>query len=304
MITRDINPKTINASYPFPDEDTSKIWKCRIVDSNLGTDGDPIVNFVSNGMIDMTFQRRHLNANLTVIFYESHEKAESEKVETVMTIAKDTPDLILQIWAKTAWVSKKLAFGILGLFALSTIFAAVNYHYDITGFLDKYQQYNAANGARVLTKKVDEIKKSFSEDIWEAPGIKRIEKETGLDFEDLYKRVGDNLFVMEDIIADKNDTPTIMDHEDAEDACERLGSTLLTNAQLTKVLPKFGFHRWADIPEWTSDSIGWMSDDYVIHQKEGKVPENGYIKGGNLVGDADDVKAAVRCAFTRDTFME
>lgn len=313
MIERELTARKTTAQYPFSG-DESKDWKCRIVDSNLGTDGDPVVNFVRNGMIDMTFLPRHLNAPLKVIFYESHEKVSSEKLEIGHAVTSTLPKWALPSFAGLLKLSKRAAQAVLILFCLSTLFAVVNYKFDITGFLEMYAKFNAANGAKVMAEKTSEIVDYFNDPFYESEGVQFIEKREGVVFKDLFSKINSDVYLMRDIFVDGDDQPVLMTFGDAEDRCNNLGGFIPPISTQDEILPSKKYiriNKWGDYPEWTSNARGTFSDDYQLNPKMDvgdlrleDMPQDAYLEKGVMYGDDGDVVAVARCAVLRVTFIE
>lgn len=303
MIKKKITVRNITANYPFSG-DPSKTWYCEIVDSNLGADGNPVVNYVNGGLINLTCLPRHLNATLDVIFHEDSEKVEVAKLEAVSNITSAIPDWGVSLLGKIAYYSKKAAAWVLGLMILSFVFAAVNYYFDIAGFLDEYQKYNAANGARIIDKKVNEI---FNDPFYDSEGVKAIEEDLNISYEDLFTKVDEDLYVMKNPFVDEEGEAILMTYGDADSACGGLGGYVLPMEIQNKILPdklNITVRLWSNQPEWTGTARGLFSDDYVINLKDGELVEGAYKKDGIIYGDADDVKIAARCGVLKATFIE
>lgn len=306
MIKTKITVRNITADYQFGG-DPKKNWYCEIVDSNLGIDGNPVVNSVRQGFINLTCLPRQLNATLDVIFHTDAESEEVKKLEAISNIASGLPTWGISILAKIAYLSKKFAIAALILVVLSTTFAVVNYYFDISGFLDQYQKYNAANGARVLQRTVKKVIDKLDDPFYDSPGVKAIEEEQNISYKAMFTSVDEDLYVMKNVFIDEDKEAILMDYGDAEDRCEDLGGYILPLELQQKILPKKTYitiRRWANQPEWTGTARGLFSDDYVINLKNGRLIENTYKMGGLIYGDAEDVQVAARCGVLRATFIE
>ncbi len=303
MIKTKITVRNLTADYPF-NGDPEKNWYCEIVDSNLGVDGNPTVNKVRQGFINLTCLPRQLNAQLDVIYHTDAEKVEVEKLEDSINATSALPSFGLKIIGKIGYYSKKLAAASLVLVVLSMLFAAMNYYFDISGFLDEYQKYNAANGARVIDKTV---KKMFNDPFYDSEGVKAIEEELNISYKSMFASVDEDLYVMKDVFVDEDGNAILMTNGDADDRCSDLGGYILPleiqHAVLRNKL-NLTISRWADQSEWTGNARGLFSDDYVINIKDGGLIESTYQKDGFIYGDSEDVKIAARCGVLRATFIE
>jgi hypothetical protein len=313
MQVQTITPRNITADYAFSG-DSTKTYFCEIVDSNLNTDGNPIVNSVRPGWINLTCLPRHLNAQLRVIFHTADEKPAAETFEMGAAVKSTIPKWALPSFAGLLKVSKKLAAATLILFCLSTGFAVVNYYFDITGFLELYSKFNAANGAKVVAEKTSEIVDYFNDPFYESEGVRYIEKREGVVFKDLFSKVSSDLYMMRDVFVDSEGEPILMTYGDAEDKCDNLGGFVPSIATQDSILPSKKYIRinqWADHPEWTSNPLGTFSDDYQLNPKMDiedlnvkDVPAEAYLEDGKMYGDDGDVLSVARCAVLRISFID
>jgi len=309
MIKTKITVRNITADYPFSG-DPAKTWFCEIIDSNLGTDGNPTINYVSNGRVNLTCLPRHFNSTLDVVFQEDYEKAEVTTMEQTAMVTEGMSPAMLSALAKVSTVSKKVAAGFVGLIALSFVFAFVNYFTDLTGFLDSYQKYNAANGAKIVDSTVKRVVKHVSTDVdafYNSPGIKEINRREEVNIEKLFTLANDGVYIMRDVFKNEDGEILAFEYDDAEDRCEDLGGSVPTaqihedyimNTMYMKIAMVSG------VPEWTSTSRGAFSDDYIINQKAGDAPDNSYTRNGTLYGDDGDVLTAARCMIDSADFIE
>lgn len=297
----------ITATCPF-DGDPEKKWLIEIVGSNIGSDGNPVVNYIRNGQISFTFPtNRGQGMELTLVFYEAHESEKVEKHEAVSNIVSGLPSWGINVLSKVVFYSKKMAIGILILMVMSTAFAVVNYYVDISGFLDQYQKYNAANGARVLERTVKKVVDSLDDPFYDSPGIKAIEEEQNISYKSMFTRVDEDLYLMKNVFIDKDGKAFLMSYGDAEDKCENLGGYILPLELQQKILPKkthITIRQWSGQPEWTGTAKGLFSDDYAINLKDTRLIKNTYDVDGLIYGDAEDIKIAARCGVLRATFIE
>lgn len=306
MIKQKITVRNITANYKFSGSPLKK-WFCEIVNSNLGTDGNPIVNYVNNGFINLTCLPRQLNATIDVIFHEESESEEVEKLEAVINITSIFPKWSLDALGRLAFYLKRIAVAILVFIVLSITFAILNYYFNITGFLDEYQKYNAANGSRVLEKTVKRIVKRLDDPFYETEGVKVIEEDLNISYKSMFTSVDEDLYIMKNVFVDSDGNAILMTHGQAEDKCDALGGYILPLKIQQEILPQKSYitvRRWSDQSEWTGTARGLFSDDYVINLKDGGLIEGTYNKDGLIYGDSEDVKIAVRCGVLRATFIE
>ncbi len=306
MIKKKIIVRNLVADYPFSG-DPNKKWYCEIVDSNLGVDGNPIVNSARQGFINLTCLPRHLNAELSVIFHTEDEASEVKKLEVASNLVSALPLWSMPILNKLAFFSKKLAAAFAILIMLSIVFATVNYIFDIGKFLDEYQKYNAANGARMINKTVKEVIERIDDPFYDSEGVKAIERERNISYGAMFSRVDEDLYLMKNVFVDGEGDAILMDYGDAEDKCDELGGHLLSLEDQQLILPQkkhIMVKQWLDQPEWSGTARGLFSDDYVINMKEGKPTEGMYFMNKLVYGDAEDVEVAARCGVLRSEFLE
>jgi len=306
MIKTKIRIRNLVADYPFSG-DPKKTWFCEIIDSNLGVDGNPVVNYVANGKINLTCLPRQLNAELDVIFHEDSETQEVKDFETISAVASGLPNWAMRVMAKILTLSKKLAIAFLLLVVGSVGFAVISYYFDISAFLNVWQKFNAANGAKVVENTVKETVNRFSDPLFESEGVLYLEKKLGIDYKDTFIPIDDNRYLMRNVIVNEKGEPILMDYNDAEDKCEDLGGEIaLLNTQ-KEAFDSGIFSRvnpWKNVPEWAKNSYGIMSDDRAINKKDGVIPNGGHNDGGLFWGDPEDVSIAARCVIFKSDFME
>jgi len=311
MIKQQITVRNLVADYAFSG-DASKLWFCEIVDSNLNTDGNPVVNYVRNGSINLTCNPRQLNAQIDVIFHESHEVAAVKKEEAISSMVSGMPDIFVAILSKLLGFSRYLAGGALGLVILSIAFATLNQFIPFDGFLELWQKFNAANGSKIVTQVAKDAMDYVNDPFYETEGVKEIEKRYGISFADLFVRITqrdapEGIYMMKDVFVDENGDARLMDHDDATDLCESFGGFIphiATQNEIFELKKYLTLSVWGDAAEWTSTAKSWSSDDYVINLKAA-VPQDGmYMQNSLTYGDGDDLKLAARCVVLRDAFIE
>jgi len=300
MIEHTYTFRELTAEYPF-EGDPNKTWFCEIRDSNLAKiDGQPRVNYVKNGKISITCAPRQLNAQHILRFTSGAEEVDIavKKISRFFGLPKNLLPFIVKMLRRAGW-----AF--VGLLCLSVVFAVINHKYDISGFLDQYQKWNAANGARVVGEKTNEVIDYFNDPFFESEGVKYIEAHEQVDMRKMLARADNDLYVMKNVFTDKNDNPVLFRYGEAVDKCESLGGFIGSLQMQGEILPRktlITVNTWSDVPEWASDSKGW--DDYAISVKAGQLPDGAYKENGVIWGDDGDVKAAARCFILRNAFLE
>lgn len=304
----------IVATCPF-DGDSGKTWLIEIVGSNIGADGNPVVNFIRNGQAHITFPtNRGQGMELTLIFYESHESKAVGQHEAAVNVARVMPPVLISFASKTFAYSQvfiKWAFwGVIGLVVTASILTALSYKYDMAGVFDFWEEWNAARVAKNAKVVIDEAIEDLSDEFYSLPGVKVIEKREGVNFGDLFTKVDDGVYLMEDLI-NVEDEPVLTTWGDLEDKCESLGGLIPTNSELSyfvtgKILEPA--NTWANYPEWARDGAGAFSDNYAVYNKsdntEALIEQEAYLKNEIWWADDGDALLAGRCIIYQTDFED
>ena len=302
----------IVATCPF-DGDPEKAWLIEIVDSNIGADGNPTVNFVRNGQASITFPtNRGQGMILTLMFYESHESKAVEQHEAAVKVARVIPPALIafasKVFAYSQVFIKWMFWGVVGLVVAASILTAMSYKFNMTGVFDFWEEWNAARIAKSAKVVIDETIEDMSDEFYSLPGVKIIEEREGVKFSDLFVKVDEGVYLMEDVILNDGD-PVLTTWGDLEDKCESLGGLIPTNSELSFfVTGKIteSADTWANYPEWARDGAGTFSDDYAVYNKsdnpESLIDQGAYQKTEVWWADDGDALFAGRCIIYKTTF--
>lgn len=304
----------IAATCPF-DGDPEKTWLIEIVGSNIGSDGNPVMNFVRNGQAHFTFPtNRGQGMELTLVFYETHESKAVEQHEAAVNVSRVMPAALISFASKTLAYSQifiKWAFwGVIGLVIAASILTALSYKYDMSGIFGYWEEMNAARIAKSAKVMIDETIEEFSDEFYVLPGVKVIEEREKIRYKDIFVKVDDGVYLMEDVI-NTEDEPILMTWGDLEDKCESLGGLIPTNSELSffvtgRILESA--NTWSDYPEWARDGAGTFSDDYTVYNKtedtKSLVDQGGYFKNELWWADDGDALLAGRCILYKQDFVD
>lgn len=310
MITKKFTVRNLTADYPFSG-DSAKEWFCEVINSNLP---NPTVNYIRNGSANLTFPARCLNVAIEVAFHTDDEKEAVEQHEAAANVAAVIPPALISVASKTFAYSQvfiKWAFwGVIGLVVMASILTALSYKYDMAGVFDFWEEWNAARVAKNAKVVIDEVIEDLSDEFYSLPGVKVIEEREGVKFSDLFVKVEEGVYLMEDLI-NVEDEPVLMTWSDLEDKCESYGGIIPTNSELSffvtgKILESA--NTWSNYPEWARDGAGTFSDNYAVYNKtdntEALVEQEAYLNNEIWWADDGDALLAGRCIIYQTDFED
>ncbi len=311
MIKKKFTVRNLTADYPFSG-DSAKEWFCEVVNSNLP---NPIVNHIRNGSANLTFPARCLNASVEVAFQTDDEKEDVEQYEAAVRSTPVKSFDFVSIVSKTFAYSQNFFrwafYGVIGLVVAASIMTALSYKFDMAGVFDFWEEWNAAKVAKNAKVVIDEAIEDLSDEFYSLPGVKVIEERENVNFGDLFVKVAEGVYLMEDIILDVEGEPVLATWGDIEDKCESLGGLLPTNPELSlfvtgKILESA--NTWADYPEWARDGAGAFSDDYAVYSKSNDTKaltdQEAYERTEIWWADNGDALFAGRCILYQSDFVD
>jgi len=313
MITKSFTVRNLETTILFEGDPTVQ-WFAEVLGSNAK---NPTIKGIANGAITLMFVPECLNRKVEIAFHEASESAEVQKIdEAIQEYGKialmrlKTKNWIVDTVKQSPKFVKIFVAITVGLFLADRFFAPEN---DPNRFTEIWKNFSAAGAANALeefydTKDEQVMIITNMHPLYESDAIKEIEDKfvdaegkRQLSFKAMFKYVGRGTFIMKDLI-EKDNEPILFDYDDAEEQCELIETKVVSGEMLDGFFPHIGISERSDYAEWTSDSDGMFSDNYLVYVKDAAIPDGSYKENGKVFVDGDDVKLPARCGFKASDF--
>lgn len=297
---------------------------CKILNSTSYAPPTAYVIDEVNSVIKIRFEDSRLNLNTALEMIV--QGAVSEKIEVVQnTVLLDTQKTVAAVKnaASGSWKTLKVIFW--SFIALSALFYFIKGSAFGDFIIDAWSRFNAAQVIK-MTDDLDPRILTNKHHVYETAAFTEFDAlykrnfGFGKKLKELYRFAGNDFFVTQDLIRNKDGSFMLVTKSKAEDFCEMIAGRLLSTEELMVYLAGqyltienfiWPISLRGEIPEWSETKDRW--DNYWLYMKNA-LPET--VEGIDeddmelspdkkfISADDGDVKAAFRCGFDGNIFLQ
>jgi len=295
---------------------------CKILNSTSYAPPTAYITDQTNNIIKIRFDDSRLNLNTPLeLIVQGVVNEKIEVVQKNVLLDGEKTAAAVQKAASGSWKTIKFIFW--SFFFLSTFFYFIKSTTFGDFIIDVWSRFNAAQVIK-MTDEMDPRILTNKHHVYETAAFTEFNAlykrnfGSGKKLKDLYRFAGNNFFVTDDLIQNKDGSFMLVTKSQAEKFCEMIAGRLLSVEELGAYLAGqyltienfiWPISLRAAVPEWSGTKYRW--DDYWLYLKNAPVENIKDIDEDDIklspdkkfvVADDGDVKAAFRCGFDGNIF--
>jgi hypothetical protein len=296
---------------------------CKILNSTSYAPPGAYVTDSTNNIIRIRFEDSRLNLNTPLEMIV--QGAVDRKVEVVeKKVLFDSQKTVESMKSAANGTVRALKIAFWSFIALSILFYFIKSSAFGDFIIDVWSRFNAAQVIR-MTEELDPRIMTNKHHVYETAAFGEFDIlykrnfGSGKKLKKLYRFAGNDFFVTQDLIKNRDGSFMLVTKSDAEDFCEMIAGRLLSMEELKAYLAgqylTIENFIWpvslrAEIPEWSGAKHRW--DNYWLYLKDvspddvKEVDPDAKMTSDKKFVSADDgdVKAAFRCGFDGTIFLQ